>query len=96
MPKVNKDAIRGFSMPLPPIDLQNTFAAFAAQVDKSRFAGTFTGTINVKNYAISCSVHNNSGRIPNEALHSAREVTECALFELQELYDSLTQKYFAL
>ena len=96
MPKVNKDAIRGFSMPLPPIDLQNTFAAFAAQVDKSRFAGTFTGTINVKNYAISCSVHNNSGRIPNEALHSAREVTECALLELQELYDSLTQKYFAL
>lgn len=64
--------------------------------DKSRFAGTFTGTINVKNYAISCSVHNNSGRIPNEALHSAREVTECALLELQELYDSLTQKYFAL
>lgn len=63
---------------------------------KSRFAGTFTGTINVKNYAISCSVHNNSGRIPNEALHSVREVTECALFELQELYDSLTQKYFAL
>ena len=96
MPKVNKDAIRGFSMPLPPIDLQNTFAAFAAQVDKSRFAGTFTGTINVKNYAISCSVHNNSGRIPNEALHSAREVTEYALLELQELYDSLTQKYFAL
>ncbi|KFI70320.1 restriction endonuclease subunit S [Bifidobacterium merycicum] len=81
---------------LPSAELQQQFADFAAQVDKSRFAGTFTGTINVKNYAISCSVHNNSGRIPNEALHSVREVTECALFELQELYDSLTQKYFAL
>lgn len=81
---------------LPSAELQQQFADFAAQVDKSRFAGTFTGTINMKNYAISCSVHNNSGRIPNEALHSAREVTECALFELQELYDSLTQKYFAL
>ena len=81
---------------LPSAELQQQFADFAAQVDKSRFAGTFTGTINVENYAISCSVHNNSGCIPNEALHSAREVTECALFELQELYDSLTQKYFAL
>lgn len=84
------------AIPVPPLELQHEFETFVAQVDKSRFAGTFTGTINVKNYAISCSVHNNSGRIPNEALHSAREVTECALFELQELYDSLTQKYFAL
>lgn len=84
------------AIPVPPLELQHEFETFVTQVDKSRFAGTFTGTINMKNYAISCSVHNNSGRIPNEALHSAREVTECALFELQELYDSLTQKYFAL
>ena len=88
--------IKSLRIPVPSLELQGSFVDFAAQVDKSRFAGTFTGTINVKNYAISCSVHNNSGRIPNEALHSAREVTECALFELQELYDSLTQKYFAL
>ena len=37
MPKVNKKALSGFSMPLPPIELQQQFAAFAAQVDKSRF-----------------------------------------------------------
>lgn len=88
--------IKSLRIPVPSLELQGSFVDFAAQVDKSRFAGTFTGTINVKNYAISCSVHNNSGRIPNEALHSAREVTEYALLELQELYDSLTQKYFAL
>ncbi|RHB09853.1 restriction endonuclease subunit S [Bifidobacterium adolescentis] len=37
MPKVNKKALSGFSMPLPPIELQQQFAAFVAQVDKSRF-----------------------------------------------------------
>lgn len=39
MPKVNKKALSGFSMPLPPIELQQQFAAFVAQVDKSRFGG---------------------------------------------------------
>lgn len=39
MPKVNKKALNGFSMPLPPIELQQQFAAFVAQVDKSRFGG---------------------------------------------------------
>ena len=39
MPKVNKKALSGFSMPLPPIELQQQFAAFAAQVDNSRFGG---------------------------------------------------------
>lgn len=96
MSNIPKSELAKLSIPIPPLNLQNEFANFASQVDKSRFAGTSTGAINVKNYAISCSVHNNSGRIPDEALHSAREVTECALFELQELYDSLTQKYFAL
>ncbi len=38
MPKVNKKALQGFSMPLPPLELQHEFAAFVAQVDKSRFA----------------------------------------------------------
>ena len=37
MPKVNKDALRGFSMPLPPLALQQEFASFVAQVDKSQF-----------------------------------------------------------
>lgn len=39
MPKVNKKALSGFSMPLPPIELQQQFVAFVAQVDKSRFGG---------------------------------------------------------
>ena len=38
MPKVNKKALQGFSMPLPPLELQQEFAAFVAQVDKSRFS----------------------------------------------------------
>ena len=37
MPKVNKDAFRGFYMPLPPIALQQEFAAFVQQVDKLEF-----------------------------------------------------------
>ena len=37
MPKVNKKALQGFSMPVPPIELQNQFSAFVAQVDKPRF-----------------------------------------------------------
>lgn len=37
MPKVNKNALKGFSMPLPPLSLQREFADFVAQVDKSRF-----------------------------------------------------------
>lgn len=38
MPKVNKKALMGFSMPLPPLTLQQEFADFAAEVDKSRFS----------------------------------------------------------
>lgn len=38
MPKVNKKALQGFSMPLPPLELQQEFAAFVSQVDKSGFA----------------------------------------------------------
>ncbi len=37
MPKVNKKALQGFSMPLPPLELQQEFAAFVTQVDKSRY-----------------------------------------------------------
>ena len=36
MPKVNKEALEGFTMPLPPLSLQREFAAFAAEVGKSR------------------------------------------------------------
>ena len=36
IPKVNKEQIQGFKMPLPPIELQNQFADFVRQVDKSK------------------------------------------------------------
>ena len=36
-PKANREQIMGFSMPLPPASLQNEFAAFVEQADKSKF-----------------------------------------------------------
>ena len=38
LPKVNKSQISKFKCPLPPLSLQNEFADFVAQVDKSQFA----------------------------------------------------------
>lgn len=38
LPKVNKSQVEGFKLPLPPIELQNQFADFVQQVDKSREA----------------------------------------------------------
>lgn len=38
MPKVNRTQIAGFRMPLPPLLLQEQFAAFVHQSDKSKFA----------------------------------------------------------
>ena len=38
LPKVNRKEIAGFHMPLPPLELQEQFAAFAEQVDKSKVA----------------------------------------------------------
>ena len=37
LPKVNKNQVEGFMLPLPSIDLQNQFAAFVQQVNKSKF-----------------------------------------------------------
>ena len=37
MPKVNKEQVESFNMPVPPIELQNDFAAFVQQIDKSKF-----------------------------------------------------------
>lgn len=37
IPKVNKEQLKGFSMPTPPIELQNQFADFVKQVDKLKF-----------------------------------------------------------
>jgi len=36
LPKVNKKEISGFRMPLPPLPLQEQFATFVAQTDKSK------------------------------------------------------------
>lgn len=36
IPKVNKEQIKNFEMPLPPIELQNEFAEFVAQTDSIR------------------------------------------------------------
>ena len=36
MPKVNRKQISGFKAPLPPLDMQNTFAEFYKQSDKSK------------------------------------------------------------
>ena len=37
MPKVNRKQVEGFSAPLPPVDLQDEFAHFYKQSDKSKF-----------------------------------------------------------
>lgn len=38
LPKVNKNQVEGFSLPLPPIELQNQFANFVKATDKSKVA----------------------------------------------------------
>lgn len=38
LPKVNRKEITGFRMPLPPLKLQEQFAAFVEQTDKSKIA----------------------------------------------------------
>jgi type I restriction enzyme S subunit len=37
LPKVNRKELAGFRMPLPPLELQNQFAVFVEQVDKSKY-----------------------------------------------------------
>lgn len=37
LPKVNRKEITGFRMPLPPLKLQEQFAAFVEQTDKSKY-----------------------------------------------------------
>lgn len=36
MPKVNREQVNGFKLPVPPLSLQNQFAAFVQQIDKSK------------------------------------------------------------
>ena len=42
MPKVNRQQIAGFKAPLPPLSLQNQFAVFYQQSDKSKFVALQT------------------------------------------------------
>ncbi len=37
MPRVSMNDFRNFEVPIPPIELQNEFAAFVKQIDKSKF-----------------------------------------------------------
>lgn len=39
LPKVNRKEVAGFQTPLPPIELQNQFATFVKQTDKSKYFG---------------------------------------------------------
>ena len=36
MPKVNREQVNGFKLPVPPLSLQTQFAAFVQQIDKSK------------------------------------------------------------
>lgn len=38
MPKVNKEQVESFNLPLPPFELQQLFSSFVQQIDKSKFA----------------------------------------------------------
>lgn len=38
MPKVNKEQVESFNLPLPPFELQQQFSSFVQQVDKSKFS----------------------------------------------------------
>ena len=42
MPKVNKEQLSGFILPIPNIDVQKQFATFVEQTDKSKYHGEFT------------------------------------------------------
>ena len=37
MPKVNKEQVESFNLPLPPFELQQQFSSFVEQIDKSKF-----------------------------------------------------------
>ncbi|WP_296321663.1 restriction endonuclease subunit S [uncultured Treponema sp.] len=37
MPKVNKEQVESFNLPLPPFELQQQFSSFVQQIDKSKF-----------------------------------------------------------
>ena len=37
MPKVNKEQVESFNLPLPPYELQKQFSSFVQQIDKSKF-----------------------------------------------------------
>lgn len=48
MPKVNKEQVESFNLPLPPYELQKQFSSFVQQIDKSKFEIWLT----LQNYGI--------------------------------------------
>ena len=52
LPKVNRKEISGFQMPLPPLQLQERFASFVAETDKSKFSCKYGGKEAL--YAVKC------------------------------------------
>ena len=48
MPKVNKEQVESFNLPLPPYELQKQFSLFVQQIDKSKFEIWLT----LQNYGI--------------------------------------------
>ena len=43
MSNISKERLQSLQIPVPPLSLQNTFAAFVQQIDKSKFEYTYTG-----------------------------------------------------
>ncbi len=43
MPKVNKEQVESFNLPLPPYELQKLFSNFVQQIDKSKFEYAYMG-----------------------------------------------------
>ena len=41
MPKVNKEQVESFNLPLPPYELQKQFSSFVHQIDKSKFENNY-------------------------------------------------------
>ena len=41
MPKVNKEQVESFNLPLPPYELQKQFSNFVQQIDKSKFENNY-------------------------------------------------------
>ena len=68
---LNQQILSGLYVPLPPLDLQNEFAAFVEQADKSKFAVLMHRQISLKTALLSAmfSSYTNSDRRICKSLH---------------------------